>query len=185
MVIASIAMGPFRLSDPTEILPSMKILVAGEDELSKMLFRFLRLLPSFTRVEMGSASDDAEFNLIIVDSATLETRPEIAFWHGRLFSWDRVIRDRLDTDPWCMEHSLKSALQLAVPGTFSPDIQFTRPRDLSLTVSEVFDSTTRPLFQDSKAYLLIGGDSDLGMYLAFVGTYEIVGKPCRARTRDW
>jgi hypothetical protein len=115
---------------------------------------------------MGNASDDAKFDLIIVDYATLETRPEVAFWRAKLFIWDKVICESLDIDPWCIGYSLKSALRLAVPGTFSPDTQLIRPRDRSLALSGALDSSGLALFHDSKAYMLIGGASDLGVYVA-------------------
>jgi hypothetical protein len=176
MVIAAIALGSKRMSNPTLALPSMKILIAGEDEVSKALFKFLELLPSFAHVEIGSAPDDAKFDLIIVDSATLEARPEVAFWRAKLFIWDRVIRESLDIDPWCIGYSLECALRLAVPGTFSPDTQLIRPRNRSLDLS-VLHSFGVALFQDSKAYMLIGGASDLGVHVA-LWMYQVSRVAC-------
>lgn len=162
LVIAALALGPSRLSEADSALPPLRLLIAAEDEVSWALHDVLVALPSLARVEIGGASDDARFDLIIADSTTIAARPEVSFWHGKLFIWDRLIGEGLERDPWSISYLLKSALRLADTAQFPKALSLTYPREKAISVC----MPSGPLFNPKKSYVLIGGASDLGLQVA-------------------
>lgn len=121
-------------------------------------------------VEVGTPSQDDGFDLIVLDSATNSAHPEFSSWlseDGRVLIWDTGLHetDRLD--------------QLFAAGLshYSPNTQ-TRtkvitPGDILATSTPV--SVELPLFKSDKAYVLLGGASDLGVATA-LWMYQVDSK---------
>ena len=128
-------------------------------------------------VEVGTPSQDDKFDLIVLDSAMNSAHPELSSWlneGGRVLTWDTVLAetDRLD--------------QLFTAGLryYSPTIQnhpgVITPEDILATSTPI--SAELPLFKSGKAYILLGGASDLGVFTA-LWMYQVKFKAFRPFSR--
>lgn len=112
-------------------------------------------------VEVGAPSQDDGFDLIVVDSATNSAHPEFSSWlneGGRVLIWDTMLRetDRLDR--------LFTAGLLHYPPITPTHTGVITPGDILSTSTPT--SAELPLFKPDKAYILLGGASDLGVITA-------------------
>lgn len=124
-------------------------------------------------VEVGTPSQDDGFDLIVLDSSTNSAHPEFSSWlseGGRVLLWDTRLyeTDRLD--------------QLFTAGLlyYSPNTQThtkaVTPGDILATSTPIF--VELPLFKSDKAYVLLGGASDLGVATA-LWMYQVeLNVPC-------
>ena len=123
-----------------------------------------------SNVEVGTPSQDDGFDLIVLDSVTNFAHPEFSSWlneDGRMIVWDTRLHetDRLD--------------QLFTTGLlyYSPNTQthskVITPGDILATSTPV--SVELPLFKPHKAYVLLGGASDLGVATA-LWMYQVESK---------
>ena len=124
-------------------------------------------------VEVGTPSQDDEFDFIVLDSVTNSTHPEFSSWlnkDGRVLIWDTRLSETDQLD------------QLFTAGLlyYSPDIQthtkVITPGDVLATSTPV--SAELPLFKSDKAYVLLGGASDLGVATA-LWMYQVISKVFR------
>lgn len=112
-------------------------------------------------IEVGTPSQDDIYDLIILDSVTNSAHPEFSSWlseDGRVLIWDTRLyeTDRLE--------------QLFTAGLmyYSPN---TQARTKVITPGHILAASTQvsvelPLFKPEKAYVLLGGASDLGVATA-------------------
>lgn len=112
-------------------------------------------------VEVGTPSQDDGFDLIVVDSATNSDHPELSSWlsdGGCILIWDTRLHetDRLD-------QLFTAGLLYYAPDTH-PDTKVITPADILATSISV--SVELPPFKPDKAYILLGGASDLGVATA-------------------
>jgi SAM-dependent methyltransferase len=115
----------------------------------------------FGNIEVGIPSQDDGFDLIVLDSTINSEHPELSSWlseSGRMLIWDTKLHDsgRLD--------------QLFTEGLlyYSPNAQthtkLITPEDVLSTSTPT--ATELPPFKPGKAYILLGGASDLGVATA-------------------
>lgn len=121
--------------------------------------RILEQSNLFGDVEVGTPSQHDGFDLIVLDSATNSEHPELSSWlteTGRVLIWDTKLysTDRLD-------RLLTTGLLHYSPDTRTKVII---PDDVLSTSKPI--STQLPPFKPDKAYILLGGASDLGVATA-------------------
>ena len=112
-------------------------------------------------VEVGTPSQDDGFDLVVLDSATNSAHPEFSSWlneGGRVLTWDTVLHeaDRLD-------QLFTAGLRYYSPTTQNHTGVIT-PGDILATSTPI--PAELPLFKSGKAYVLLGGASDLGVVTA-------------------
>ena len=111
-------------------------------------------------VEAGAPSRD-RFDLIILDSVTNSAHPEFSSWlskDGRVLIWDAIL---LDTDR--LDQLFAAGLLCYSPTTHTRTVVVT-PGDILATSTPA--SAEFPVFKSDKAYILLGGSSDLGVTTA-------------------
>jgi Methyltransferase domain len=174
MAIIAITLGPSRISRTGPRRPQIRILLAARDELAQKMHSFLNLLQPLAHVEIDCPTFDTQFDWIVVDSNTALRRPEVAFWRGNVLVWDKVMREMFRTDPCSLGYSLQSVLELAAPllSNLSSESRMLHPQDQVLSPSEILAPTENLMFDRNKAYILLGGVSDLGIYIA-LWMYEV------------
>jgi SAM-dependent methyltransferase len=112
-------------------------------------------------VEVGTPPQDDGFDLIVLDSATNSVHPEFSSWlnqGGRVLVWDTMLRetDRLD--------QLFTTGLLYYSPTTKAYTKVITPGDILATSTTI--SVELPLFKPDRAYILLGGASDLGVVTA-------------------
>ena len=112
-------------------------------------------------IEVGTPSQDDVFDLIILDSVTSSAHPEFSSWlseGGRVLIWDTRLfeTDRLD-------QVFTAGLLYYSPKT-QAHTEVITPGDILAISTHVF--VELPLFKPDKAYVLLGGASDLGVATA-------------------
>ena len=122
---------------------------------------------SFGDVEVGALSQDDGFDLVVLDSATNSAHPEFSSWlceGGRVLIWDTILQetDRLN--------QLFTAGLLYYSPTTHTRTKIITPGDILVTSTPI--SAELPLFKPDKAYILLGGASDLGVITA-LWMYEV------------
>ena len=112
-------------------------------------------------VETGAPSRDDRFDLIILDSVTNSTHPEFSSWlskGGRVLIWDTMLHetDRLDhlyaAGLLCYSPIARTRTEVVTPG--------------DILATSTVSSAEFPVFKSDKAYILLGGSSDLGVTTA-------------------
>ena len=112
-------------------------------------------------VEVGIPSQDDRFDLIVLDSATNSAHPEFSSWlneGGHVLIWDTALHEagRLD-------QLFATGLLYYSPNTHART-EVVTPGDILATSTPA--SAEFPVFKSNKAYILLGGASDLGMITA-------------------
>ena len=172
--IFTLLLGPARTADGTQDKPPLKVLIADEDATTVKLMRFRSTIPSLIQTRTTAVDIDEQFDVILTSSKELAKRPEIRVWHGALFVWDDVLGEVVSRDPWMLGHSIKTSLRLAkVDRLISESFTNTKMHS-QLTVPSPLYQKAALLFSPSKAYLLVGGVSDLGVHLA-LWMYQVGG----------
>ncbi|KAF9650882.1 hypothetical protein BDM02DRAFT_3185038 [Thelephora ganbajun] len=165
--IATLILGPARATGGIPDGPPLKVLLADEEAVTSKLMRFFSIIPSLIQTRTGAANDDERFDLILTGSKELAKRPEIGLWRGPIFVWDDVLREMTSRDSWALGHLIKTSLRLAKVKRSISEPAVISPRTLSrFMVPLPLDQKDAPLFSSSKAYLLVGGMSDLGVHFA-------------------
>ena len=166
--IVALVLGPARTTGGTPDKPPLKVLLADEDVVANKLKRFCSTIPSLIQTRTKVVDIDEQFDVILTSSKELTEKPEVGLWRGTIFVWDDVLREMASRDPWTLGHSVKTSLRLAkADGLIRSDYPVISPRTLSrFMVPLPLDQKITPLFGQSKAYLLVGGMSDLGVHLA-------------------
>jgi len=165
--ITTMVLGPARTTGGTPDSRPLKVLLADDEATSSKLRRFCSTVPSLIQTRTGVVDDDEQFDLIITSSKELAERPEIGLWRGPLFVWDDALRQVASRDPWVVGHLVKTSLRLVKVNSLTLKSPVISPRTLSrFMVPLPLDQRVAPLFSSSKAYLLIGGMSDLGVHFA-------------------
>jgi hypothetical protein len=165
ILVGSLALGPTRTCRSSRS-PAVNILATSTEQLGKTLTRFFSAISSVASLTLGQPSlrpTDAKFDVIITDSATLAAKPEIAPTGKKLFVWDTIVREMANTDPYSVGYALEVGLKLSSPSTESGTIC---PRDLVRAKGGSLVPTKVPLFSTNKAYILIGGMSDVGIHVS-------------------
>jgi hypothetical protein len=124
-------------------------------------------------VGVGTPSQDDGFDLIILDSVTDSEHPQFSSWldeGGRMLIWDIALRETNHLDKL-----FTTGLQC-----YCPNIQ-TRAR--VITPHDILATSTPtpvelPQFKENKAYILLGGASDLGVATA-LWMYQVNSRPLR------
>ena len=129
-------------------------------------------------VEVGTPSQDDGFDLIILDSATNSAHPEFSSWlgeGGRVLLWDTRLyeTDRLD--------QLFTAGLLYYTSDVQTHTKVITPGDILATSTPM--SVELPLFKSDRAYVLLGGASDLGVATA-LWMYQVESKVLRPLSRE-
>lgn len=141
-----------------------------EPEAIALVPRILEQSNLFEDVEVGTPSRDDGFDLIVLDSTTNSEHPELSSWlseSGHVLIWDTKF------------HEINHLDQLFMAGLpyYSPitqtHTQIITPNDVLSTLSPI--STKLPPFKPDKAYILLGGASDLGVATA-LWMYQVVLK---------
>lgn len=132
--------------------------------------RMLEQSNLFGDVEVGTPSQDDRFDLIVLDFATNFEHPELSSWltdSGRVLIWDTKLHDtdRLD--------QLFTAGLLYYPPNTHTHAKVITPEVLLSTSTPI--STELPPFKPDKAYILLGGASDLGVAMA-LWMYQVIFK---------
>lgn len=165
--IATLVLGPARTTGGTPDKPPLKVLLADEESVSSKLGRFFSTIPSLIQARTSAIDDDERFDLILTSSKELAERPEIELWCGPIFVWDDVLGRTTSRDSWVLGHLVKTSLRLAKVSSAISESPVINPRTLSRFMIPVqLDQKKAPLFSSSKAYLLVGGMSDLGVHFA-------------------
>ena len=115
----------------------------------------------FDDVQVGTPSQDGGFDLIVLDSATNSEHPELSSWlseNGRVLVWDTKLRD---TDR--LDQIFKAGL-LYYSSNIQTHTKVITPDDVLSTSTLI--SAELPPFKSDKAYILLGGASDLGVAMA-------------------
>ena len=173
--IATLVLGPTRTTDGTPDKPPLKVLLADEGAVSNKLERFCSTIPSLVQTKTSVVDDDERFDLILTSSEELARRPEIELWHGPILVWDEVLDQMTSRDSWVLGHLVKTSLRLARVNSSISESPLISPRTLSrFMIPAPVDRKKSPLFNSSKAYLLIGGLSDLGVHFA-LWMYQVSG----------
>jgi hypothetical protein len=138
----------------------LRILIP-EPEAIALVPQMLEKSNLFGDVEVGTPSQDDGFDLIVLDSATNSEHPELSSWlseSGRVLIWDTRLHetDRLD-------QLFTAGLLYYSPNT-KTDTKAITPEDVLSTSTPA--STELPPFKPDKAYILLGGASDLGVAMA-------------------
>lgn len=163
VLIGTLSLGP-KMTSRSKRSPSSTVLITEDGTLGKSLSKFLAGIPYISRVELGQPSldsSDTTFDVIITDAETLNTKPEIAPMGKKLFVWDTILREMIETDPFSIGYALEVGFGLTKASTGGAII---RPLDLIKDKVGSLVSTKVPLFSAEKAYILIGGMSDVGIY---------------------
>jgi len=164
--IATLVLGPARTTGKTPDKPPLKVLLTDETVSSK-LSRFCSTIPSLIQTRTTVIDDDERFDIILTSSKELAERPEIELWRGSILVWDDVLRQMISRDSWVLGHLVKTSLRLAKVNSSISESPVISPRTLSRFAVPVLTSPKKtPLFSSSKAYLLVGGMSDLGVHFA-------------------
>ena len=176
--IVALALGPARTTGGTPDKPPLKVLLADEGAVTNKLRRFCSTIPSLIQTRTGAVDIDERFDVILTSTKELAERPEIGLWRGTIFVWDDALREMTSRDPWVLGHSVKISLRLAkvdrLARSESPVIS---PRTLCrFMVPLPLEQKAAPLFSSSKAYLLVGGMSDLGVHFA-LWMYQVSNLP--------
>jgi len=124
-------------------------------------------------VEVGTPSQDDGFDLIVLDSVASSAHPEFSSWlneGGRVLAWDTVLHeaDRLD-------QLFAAGLRYYSPTTQN-HAEVITPEDILATSTPI--SAELPIFKSGKAYVLLGGASDLGVFTA-LWMYQVKFMPFR------
>jgi len=165
--IATLVLGPARTMGGTPDKPPLKVLLADEGIVASGLRRFCSTIPSLIQIWTSAVDDDERFDVIVTSSGELAERPEIGLWRGHIFVWDDALHQMSSRDPWILGHLVKTSLRLAKVNRLVSESPVISPRTLSrFMVPLPLDQKTAPLFDSSKAYLLVGGVSDLGVHFA-------------------
>ena len=173
--IVTLILGPARTMGGIPDKPPLKVLLADEVAVSSKLERFCSMIPSLIQTRTSVTDDDEEFDLILTSSKELAERPEIELWRGPIFVWDDVLRQMTSRDSWVLGHLVKTSLRLAKINSSISESPVINPRTLSRFMVPVpLDQKKTPLFSSSKAYLLVGGMSDLGVHFA-LWMYQVSG----------
>lgn len=162
-VVVTLALGTTHATFGTK-RPAKRLFVADEDELSQAVNKILALHPSLATVATGYPAHDAKFDRIIASSDTIISRPEVSSWSGKLCIWDSLIHEMISEDPWSLGETIHRALELTFP--LSGLGTAVHPLDLVLHSLGSVAPSLLPLFDATKAYILLGGVSDLGIYVA-------------------
>jgi SAM-dependent methyltransferase len=166
VVIATLILNPARMAKVGLRSPGKRICIAEYDNLGRALQDVLEATPLLASLSFGDPSRDSRFDLVIASSSTLAARPEIRSWRGRLFIWDKAVGDLLNGDPWLLGDTLQSGIQYLTPATPLGDSHVIYPRNLISGTIKLLASNSHPLFDAKKAYILLGGVSDLGIHVA-------------------
>ena len=165
--IVTLVLGPARTTGETPDKPPIKVLLADEDAVTRKLKRFCSTIPSLIQTRTSVVDDDEKFDIILTSSKELAKRPEIGLWRGSVFVWDDVLDRVASMDPWVLGHLIKTSLRLAKVNRSISESPVISPRTLSRFMNPLpLDQKATPLFSSSKAYLLVGGMSDLGVHFA-------------------
>jgi hypothetical protein len=169
LAISAVAVRKTRVARPTRDMSKLQILVPDSGAFGQKLGNFLGHPRFGTQVTVGTPSDEGRFNLIVVDSATAESQPELRSWlirrTGKLFIWDRYLLEEVERDPWSIGDSLADGLEAHVTDPeFSMNSEVIFPlnllKELPAGVPEL------PLFRGDKEYIILGGASDLGTFMS-------------------
>jgi hypothetical protein len=163
ILIGTLALGPTRLTRSVRS-PPLDILATDIDVLGKTLGKFYSNISSIGRLTFGQPllkAADKIYDIVISDSATLTTKPEIAPMGKKLFVWDTLVREMVNIDPYSLGYALEAGLQISSPSAESTVIY---PRDLVRKMVGSLVPSNVPLFSAEKAYILIGGMSDVGIH---------------------
>ena len=164
--IATLVLGPARTMGGTPDKPPLKVLLADEAVSSKLSI-FCSTIPSLIQTRTKLVSDDERFDIILTSSKELAERPEIESWRGSIFVWDDALRQMISRDSWVLGHLVGASLRLAKVDSSISESPVISPRALSwFTVPVPPGLKKTSLFSPSKAYLLVGGMSDLGVHFA-------------------
>ena len=164
--ITTLILGPARTMGGTSDKPPLKVLLADDRAISSKLGRFCSAIPSLIRTRTRAINDDERFDIILASSKELEERPEIRLWRGHIFVWDDALRQMTSRDPWTLGHLVKTSLRLAKVNSSISESSAISPGTLSRPMVLASLDKKTPLFSSSKAYLLAGGMSDLGVHFA-------------------
>ena len=164
--IATLVLGPARTTGGAPDKPPLKVLLADE-AVSNKLSRFCSTIPSLIQTRTSVVGDDERFDIILTSSKELAERPEIELWRGSILVWDDVLHQAISRDSWVLGHLLKTSLRLAKVDSSISESPVISPRTLSRFAVPVLPGPKKTsLFNSSKAYLLVGGMSDLGVHFA-------------------
>lgn len=165
--ITTLVLGPARTTGGAPARPPLKVLLADGDAVTSKLRKLCSTIPSLITTRTSAVDDDERFDLILTSSKELAERPEIGLWRGTIFVWDDALHQMTSRDSWVLGHLVKTSLRLAKVNhsiSESPVTSSGTPPRFMTPLS--LDQKTAPLFSPSKAYLLVGGMSDLGVHLA-------------------
>lgn len=167
LVIAALALGPARLTGSGRGMSSCRIWFPVPTDFDNFTAAFFTRDTLNAQASVFPPSDDKKLALIVVDSATAHARSELESWlipdTGKLFVWDNVMELYKKTEPWTIAYALNAALKLR-NSTHPSKLEIIRSLDLvkSLPVA----APELPLFQSGKAYIILGGVSDLGVHMS-------------------
>jgi SAM-dependent methyltransferase len=172
--IVTLILGPMRAAGGVPDKPPLKVLLADEGVITSKLWKFCLTIPFLIQAQTSVDDDDEVFDLILTSSKELSERPEIGLWRGPIFVWDDSLHEMTHRNPWVLGQLVKTSLRLTkVDRSLSQSPLVISPREIYQTPA-LLDQREAPLFSSSKAYLLVGGMSDLGVHLA-LWMYQVGG----------
>lgn len=167
MVIVASSLGPGRIADFGNAISSLRILFPTVSEESLLFARFFKSPAFNAQVTLGAPSEADRFTLIVVDSSTANTHPELESWLvpklGNLFVWDSFLQHESENKPWNIGYFLSSALKFR-DSRRSSEAELIRPLALVKVLPTAVPQL--PLFSAEKAYIILGGASDLGVQMS-------------------
>ncbi|KAH7906404.1 hypothetical protein BJ138DRAFT_1222020, partial [Hygrophoropsis aurantiaca] len=174
IILGSLVLGPSRITFPGSVHPPLRVLVAlSSKELADSVTLYLQTCSLHVETTIFSNSPHPEhFNIVLTDSSTTAQYPILRRWlhrTGKLLEWDHLLQKYIAEDPWMIRYALESGLGLATPVAPNTEMEsisgaFNSEQLPSLPLADV--PSTRPLFDPTKAYVLLGGIGGLGIHLA-------------------
>ena len=122
-------------------------------------------------ITVGIPSKDDGFDLIVLDSATNSEHPELSSWlsrDGRMLIWDDTLHEA-----YRLDQIFTTGIQHYAPCT-QTRTNLVTPSDILAASTPI--SVELPPFKPDKAYLLLGGASDLGVATA-LWMYQVNSRP--------
>lgn len=116
MVISASALGTTRLEESDTDIPNLRVLFPEVTKINKLTGELLKSPTLSTHVSFELPSEGEKFSLIVTDSSTATTHPELLSWldreSGEIFVWDTILRQKSRKDPWSIRRALKAGLKL-------------------------------------------------------------------------
>lgn len=166
MLIGVSALGATRVANAARSIRRTRIFVPESTKFNQMLVTLFSQPQLNTEVTSENPSSEDRFGLIVLNSSSAAANPHFDSWlqprTGKTFIWDSWLQEQHEQAPWNIGYALSTALERGLT-TFPSDTEVVRPVDLLKTLAV---KSGLSIFRSNKAYIVLGGASDLGVFMA-------------------